>query len=86
MISQVLLFRKIMHCKFFGVFAYCFLFLFVFLKRCEFRFIESIGTHSKQNPDFIIIIKYKSIEFFVFDYDSLPNLLSVGGYFSFSCS
>ena len=26
------------------------------------------------------------IEFFVFDYDSFPNLLSVGGYFSFSCS
>ena len=30
--------------------------------------------------------KYRFIEFFVFDYDSLPNLLPVGGYCSFSCS
>ena len=44
-----------MHCKFFGVFAYRFLFLFVFSSACEFRFIERTGTHGKQNPDFIII-------------------------------
>ena len=31
-------------------------------------------------------VKYRYIEFFVFDYDSFPNSLSVGGYFSFSCS
>ena len=29
---------------------------------------------------------YRFIEFFVTDYGSLPNLLSVVGYFSFSCS
>ena len=40
----------------FGVFAYCFLFLFVFSSACEFRFIKRIGIHDKQNPDFIIII------------------------------
>ena len=34
----------------------------------------------------VISVKYRFIEFFVFDYDSLPNLLSVGDYFSFSCS
>ena len=46
-----------MHCKFWG-FAYCFLFLFFsfFLSTCEFRFIERIGAHGKQNPCFIIII------------------------------
>ena len=43
-----------MHCKFWG-FAYCFLFLF-FSSTCEFRFIERIGAHGKQNPGFIIII------------------------------
>ena len=33
MISQVLLFRRIMHCEFLVFFAYCFLFLFIFLER-----------------------------------------------------
>ena len=47
-----------MHCKFW-CFSYCFLFLiffFFFLRACEFRFIERIGAHGKQNPGFIIII------------------------------
>ena len=52
-ISYVLLSRRIMHCKFWG-FAYCFLCLFFssyFSSACEFRFIERIGAHGKQNPD-----------------------------------
>ena len=55
-ISQVLLFRMIMHCKFW---CFCLLFFFTFhffSSACEFRFIERIGAHGKQNPDFIIII------------------------------
>ena len=56
MISQVFLFRKIMHCKFL-VFLLIVFFYFSFLSStCEFRFIERIGTHGKQNPNFIIII------------------------------
>ena len=41
-----------MHCKFL-VFL---LIVFFFSSAWEFRFIERIGTHGKQNPDFIIII------------------------------
>ena len=56
MISQVLLFRRIIHCKFL-VFVLIVFFLFsFFLRACEFRFIERIGAPGKQNPDFIIMI------------------------------
>ena len=59
-ISQVLQFRRIMHCTFWG-FAYYFLFLFfIFLSACEFQFIERIpvGAHGKQNAGFIILSIY----------------------------
>ena len=55
MISQVLLFRKIMHCKFLVFLLIVFLFFSFFSSACEFRLIERIGTHGKQNPDSIII-------------------------------
>ena len=35
---------------------------FLFSSACEFWFIERIGTHGKQNPDFIIIIIITKIE------------------------
>ena len=56
MISQVLLFRKILHCKFFVSLLIVFLFFLFFSSACEFRLIERIGAHGKQNPDFNIII------------------------------
>ena len=50
-----------MHCKFWDLayffsFLSFFFFFFFFLSACEFRFIERIGAHGKQNPGFIIII------------------------------
>ena len=56
MIGQVLLIRKIMHCKFLVFLLIVFFFFSFFSSACEFRFIERIGAHGKQNPDFIIII------------------------------
>ena len=56
MISQVLLFRKIMHCKFLVFLLLVFFFLSFFSSASEFRFIERIGAHGKQNPDFIILL------------------------------
>ena len=56
MISQVLLFRKIIHCKFLVFLLIVFLFFSFFSSVCEFWLIEKIGTYGKQNPDFIIII------------------------------
>ena len=56
MTSQVLLFRKIMHCKFLVYLLIVFLFFLFFSSACEFRVIERIGAQGKQNPDFIIII------------------------------
>ena len=34
-------------------------FVFFFLIACEFWFIERIGAHGKQNPDFIILLLLK---------------------------
>ena len=45
-----------MHCKFLVFLLIVFFFFSFFLSACEFRFIERIGAHGKQNPDFIIII------------------------------
>ena len=45
-----------MHCKFLVFLLIVFLFFSIFSSACEFRFIERIGAHGKQNPDFIIII------------------------------
>ena len=45
-----------MHCKFLAFLLIVFFFSSFFLSACEFRFIERIGAHGKQNPDFIIII------------------------------
>ena len=56
MISQVLLFREIMHCKFLVFLLIVFLFFLFFLSSYEFWLIERIGAHGKQNPDFIIVI------------------------------
>ena len=56
MISQVLVFRMIMHCKFLVFLLIVFFFFSFFSSACEFLFIERIGAHGKQNPDFIIII------------------------------
>ena len=44
-----------MHCKFL-VFVLAVFFCFSFFSSaCEFRFVERIGAHGKQTPDFIII-------------------------------
>ena len=53
-----LLFRRIVHCKFlvFLLIAFFFFYRSLFSSTCEFRFIERIGAHGKQNPNFIIII------------------------------
>ena len=56
MISQIVLFRRIMHRKFLVFLFIVFFFFSFFSSACEFRFIERIGAHGKQNPDFIIII------------------------------
>ena len=56
MISQVLLFRKIMHCKFLVFLLIVFLFFSFFLSACEFRLIRGMGAPGKQNPDFFFII------------------------------
>ena len=45
-----------MHCKVLVFLLIVFFFFSFFLSTCEFRFIDRIGTHGKQNPDFIIII------------------------------
>ena len=42
-----------MHCKFLVFLPI--VFFFFFSSACEFRFIERIGAHGKQNPDFIVI-------------------------------
>ena len=51
-----------MHCKFLVFLLIVFLFFSFFSSTCEFRFIERIGAHGKQNPDFIIIITPKRIK------------------------
>ena len=56
MISQVLLFRRIMYCKFLVLLLIVLFFFSFFSSACEFRFIERIGARGKQNPDIIIII------------------------------
>ena len=45
-----------MHCKIFVSLLIVFFFFSFFSSACYFRFIEGIGAHGKQNPDFIIII------------------------------
>ena len=55
MVSQVLLFRKIMHYKFLVFLLVVFFFFLFFSSACE-------SAHGKQNPDFIIIIIF-SISF-----------------------
>ena len=45
-----------MHCKFLVFLLIVFFFFSFFSSACEFRFIERIGAHGKQNTDFIIII------------------------------
>ena len=47
-----------MHCKFLVFLLIVFFFFLFFSSTCEFRFIERIGAHGKQNPDFIIYIIY----------------------------
>ena len=43
-----------MHCKFW---CFCFLFLFLFFSRaCEVWFVERLGAHGRQNPNFIIVV------------------------------
>ena len=55
LISQVLLFRKITHCKFLVSLLTVFFFFSFSSSACEFRLSERTGAHGKQNPDFIII-------------------------------
>ena len=43
-----------MHCKFLVFLLIVFLFSSFFSSACEFRLIERIGAHGKQNPDIII--------------------------------
>ena len=45
-----------MHCRIWCFLLIVFFFFSFFSSACEFRFIERIGAHGKQNPDFIIII------------------------------
>ena len=45
-----------MHCKFLVFLLIVVFFFSFFSSACEFWFIERIGVHGKQNPDFIIII------------------------------
>ena len=45
-----------MHCKCLVFLLIVFFFFSFFSRACEFRFIERMGAHGKQNPDFIIII------------------------------
>ena len=45
-----------MHGKFLVFLLTVFFFFSFSSSACEFRFIERIGAHDKQNPDFIIII------------------------------
>ena len=45
-----------MHCKFSVFLLIVFFFFSFFSSACEFRFMERIGAHGKQNPDFIIAI------------------------------
>ena len=47
-----------MHCKFLVFLLIVFFFFLFFSSSCEFQFIERIGTHGKQNPDFIILLLY----------------------------
>ena len=50
-----------MHCKFLVFLLIVFLFFSFFLSTREFRFIETIGAHGKQNPDFIILLLLLSL-------------------------
>ena len=43
-----------MHCKFLVFLLTVFFFFSFFSSACEFWFIERIGAHGKQNPNFII--------------------------------
>ena len=45
-----------MHCKFLVFLLIVFFFFLFFSSACEFQFIERIGAHVKQNPDFIILL------------------------------
>ena len=45
-----------MHCKFLVFLRIVFFFFSFFSSACEFQFIERIGAHGKQNPDFVNII------------------------------
>ena len=45
----------LMHCKFLVFLLIVFLFFSFFSSACEFRLIERIGAHGKQNPDFVVI-------------------------------
>ena len=47
-----------MHGKFLVFLLTVFLFFTFFSSACEFRLIERINAHGKQNPDFIIIISF----------------------------
>ena len=45
-----------MYCKFLVFLLIVFLLSSFFSSACEFRLIERIGTHGKQNPDFVILL------------------------------
>ena len=56
-----------MHCKFLVSLLIVFLCFSFFSSTCEFQLIERIGTHGKQNPDFIINFFFPGILlFFIF--------------------
>ena len=44
-----------MHCKILVFLLIVFFFFSLLLSTCKFRFIQRIGSHDKQNPNFIII-------------------------------
>ena len=45
-----------MHCKFLVCLLVVSFFFSFFSSACEFLFIERIGAHGKQNPDFVITV------------------------------
>ena len=66
-----------MHCKFLVFLLTAFFFFSFFSSACECRFIERIGAHGKQNPDFIYYYYYYYVvaAVLVINNTALPLLL-----------
>ena len=81
MISYILQFKRLMHCKYgFLHFLFIYFLLLFLLSACEFRFIERIGAHDKQNSRFYYY--YYNIRWLV----KLQSFKSNQTYFIFNSS